>query len=259
MADNEQEGTELVELEESQAQKNEIHNSIEENTDMKLMKSMRKGFIRKVYSIFLCQIAMAVLFIYFSTFPIIRQYIINLKFNLFVSIINLIILLITAILIILSHKIKNLRKYNYLFIFIFTLCFCIVTAFLTSFFETKLILFFGILIVAVTFSITLYVCHSQTDYNTHCGGCLICSLSVFSIMSIILGLVFYKLCRIPLVKIIYCVIGIIIYLIYLIYETHTISGKFKKFYDIDEYPLAAISIYFGVFHFILSPLNYFTR
>jgi protein lifeguard len=212
-------------------------------------KSIRIGFIRKVYSILAIQLLITVSLASLAFEESINYF---LKTHIFIFYIALVINIIVILVLMCFKSIARKVPINYILLFIWTICESYMVATATSFHDPMIVMFAAILTLAVVGALTLYACTTKTDF-TYLGGLLfvlVTVLLIWGIFIMIFGFFLYTL---------YCVFGLIVFSLYLIYDTQLIMGKFNKEYGIDDYIIAALNIYIDIIQIFLYVLQILGR
>lgn len=212
-------------------------------------KSIRLGFIRKVYGILSFQLLITVSIMSFAFVDSFNHFLRN-NFTLFWIAFGMSLAILLPLV-----CFKSLARgvpQNYILLFLWTICEGYMLATCVAFYDPKTVMFAGLLTLAVTISLTVYAFTTKTDF-TMCGGllfCLVTILFIWGIFSIIFG---------PILNTVYCVLGLMVYSIYLIYDTQLIMGKFGVEYNIDDYIYAALNIYLDIIQIFLYILELLGR
>lgn len=142
---------------------------------------------------------------------------------------------------------------NYILLFAFTFCEAyLVSAVVASYSlmgETRIVLTAVALTVAMTLALTLYACFTKSDITTW-GGVLFClaiGVILFGLLAAFSGLKFFQMAV--------CIFSIVVYGIYLVYDTQLIMGGKRHELGLDDYILAAISLYLDIIVLFLEILK----
>lgn len=98
-------------------------------------------------------------------------------------------------------------------------------------------------------ALTLYAIFTKTDFTT-CGGILVVMLAALFIGGIISIFVKNKWLQLGL-----SIAGVIVFGIYLVYDTQLTIGKNSWAYSIDDYIVAALSLYLDIIRIFLEILK----
>ncbi|KAG0711071.1 Protein lifeguard 1 [Chionoecetes opilio] len=211
-------------------------------------KSVRMGFIRKVYMILMAQLVV--------TFGMVAVFTLSSDVKNFVHgtpALFYVALAGTLICIIALSCCGNLRRrtpHNFIFLGIFTICegFLLGTA-ASSFTSSEILIAVGVTLV-VTLSLTLFAFQTKIDF-TGCGIFVFVSLIVLLLFGI-LAIIFQN----KILSMVYSCLGALLFCFYLVFDTQLmIGGSHKYSLSPEEYVFAALTLYLDVvniFMYILS-------
>ena len=217
-----------------------------------LDKDVRKGFIRKVYSLLTLQLLF--------TSGITALFVTNDSAKSFANTDTGQGLLILSVFITIATFIgplccciDTLRKYpsNYIILSIFTLAMSYMVAIISTRYSQITVLYGFIITSVITFSLTIYAMNTKTDFTTS-GGILV---------SILIGLIVMGLLNIffqnNFIDTLIAAVGAILFSIYIIYDTQLIvGGNHRKYqFDVDDYVFATISLYLDIINLFLYMLD----
>jgi protein lifeguard len=201
-------------------------------------ESERLGFIRKVYSIVGFQLLFTVLFIILSlTVPLFLAIMLNPIFIILAAISSL----ITFICLTCFRNLARTVPTNYVLLFVFTWAESVLVSFSCVLVNDNMLVIQAALLTAVVvLALTIHAFTTKEDYTVMGAGffCLI-FLGIASGFCVILF-------DSEIMEILYLFVGILMFSMFLIYDTQkTISGHSNQ-YEIDEYVLAAMNIYYDI-------------
>lgn len=214
---------------------------MEQGYSSKWEQHLRMGFIRKVYGILSLQLLITSVFVGLTFFREVKYFMYE-NIGLFWAAMGLSLLIIFSLLC--FPSLFRTFPANYIILFVWTVCEAYMVGTASAFNPPEIVLTAALLTALVTFSLTLYACTTKTDF-TFLGGFLfvVTTIMIFwGIFYLIFGFFLYT---------VYCVLGVILYSVYLIFDTQLIMGKFGLEYSIDDYILAAISIYIDIIQLFL--------
>lgn len=235
---------------------NQINNSLdkpfneefenESPSDFNINKSIRLGFIRKVYSLLLIQLILTCLISSLAFIPDVGHFYRNNLWPLFVAAPGLILISFT---IICFPDTARKVPMNYICLFSFTFFESILLSYVFSFVtDFKIVIIAASITIIITATLTLYACFTKTDF-TFLGGMLFaCSIGL-----LVCGLFYFYLPN--FLKLLYCFIGVVLYSLYLIYDTQLIAGKFEYGYSVDDYVFAVLNLYIDIMQIFLYILR----
>ena len=230
-----------------------LHNNNENDYEEKdFTQEMRLGFIRKVYGILSAQLLITFLLVCSTFIPSVSEFFIKSFFLIFICTPIAIIILIVLV------CCKDFTKkvpYNYILLFIWTICEAITLCCVASRYNYRTVLTALGLTAGVVVGITVYAFWTDRDFTGWGMGLCIASFGLFFFG--LFGLFFGEW-----VNTLYCLFGVVLFGIYLIYDTQLVLGKFGREYGIDDYIFAALNIYIDIinlFIFILRLLGKASR
>lgn len=133
---------------------------------------------------------------------------------------------------------------NIILLSAFTLCESLVVGFISSVYETKIVLMAIAVTAAIVIGLTMFAFQTKYDVTSWGGGlCII--LIIFMIGSIIVGIFF----RSEFSHFLMACAGAAIFSLYIVYDTQMMMGGSHK-YSIspEEYIFAALNLYMVSFH-----------
>jgi len=211
-------------------------------------KTIRNGFIRKVYSILMCQLlitlGMISLFIYHKP----TQEWVQRHTEMF-----WIAFAMTIVLIICMACCTNVRRkapMNFIFLFLFTLAEAFLLSVAASTYESKEVMLAVGITAAVCLGLTLFAFQTKIDFT---------GLHSVLFVAVLILLIFGIIATIwsgPIINLVYAALGALIFSLYLIYDTQMmIGGKHKYSISPEEYIFAALSLYLDVVNIFLYILT----
>jgi hypothetical protein len=230
-----------------------LHNNNENDYEEKdFTQEMRLGFIRKVYGILSAQLLITFLLVCSTFIPSVSEFFIKSFFLIYIfTPIGFIILIVLVCCKDFSKKVP----YNYILLFIWTICEAITLCCVASRYNYRTVLTALGLTAGVVVGITVYAFWTDRDFTGWGMGLCIASFGLFFFG--LFGLFFGEW-----VNTLYCLFGVVLFGIYLIYDTQLVLGKFGREYGIDDYIFAALNIYIDIinlFSYILSLLGKASR
>ncbi|CAG9821594.1 unnamed protein product [Phaedon cochleariae] len=214
--------------------------------------SIRRGFIRKVYAILSCQLAITVAFICWFLYHLpTKRYVQSHPALFFVSLAMVIIALICLAC---CGEVRRKAPMNFIFLFIFTLAESFMLAAAASTYDAQAVVMAAGITAAVCFGLTLFAFQTKWDF-TVMGGILFVAVLILFIFGIVAIIV-----KNQIVQMIYASLGALIFSVYLVYDTQLMMGGQHK-YSIspEEYIFAAINLYvdiINIFMYILAIIGH---
>lgn len=211
-------------------------------------KSIRRGFIRKVYSILMVQLSITMGFIAWFVYHIPTQKYVQSHSELFI--ISIVLVFVCMIVLACCGEVRRKAPMNFIFLFIFTAAESFVLAVTASTYQSAEVLMAVGITAAVCLGLTLFAFQTKWDF-TMLGGILFVAVLILMIFGFVLIFVHNKIAQLA-----YASIGALIFSIYLIYDTQLMMGGQHK-YSIspEEYIFAALNLYvdiINIFIYILS-------
>ena len=220
-----------------------------DDLDRQIAKSIRRGFISKVYGIIIYQIILTSLVVYLAFASESFKKLLLTSVSLYY--LSFMVSLVCILLPICSPRIYQSVPINYIILTIFTLSYSWMIALVTCqyTFSSVMVALFLTFITVVT--LTIYAWKTKEDF-TVCGGTLfVCfTLLIFS------GLIFI-LFNIPVLNLIYTFCSLVLFSTYLIFDTQLLCGEGRVKYGEEDYILAAINIYLDAIILFLKILSIF--
>ncbi|KAL4498014.1 hypothetical protein ABPG72_014871 [Tetrahymena utriculariae] len=213
-----------------------------------LLKNVRLGFVRKVFSILSVQLSFTALMIFMS-----QQ---NRSFRLFQihnDWLNTLSLVLTIAISVGMYCVPALTKklpINYIALGLFTLCEGYTLSALTLKFSKLIVLQAGFLTAGATILLFLYACTTKKDI-TIMNSLFFLLISSISLVSLI-NFFFFK---IELLAMLIQFATVLIYSLYLIYDIQLIMGNKTLQLDIDNYILGSLMIYVDIVQIFLKILQ----
>ncbi|GAB0094558.1 protein lifeguard 1 [Sergentomyia squamirostris] len=211
-------------------------------------ESIRKGFIRKVYSILMGQLSISLgfiaLFLYHE--PTGRW----VRSHPEMWWIALILLFVTLIAMACCTNVRRKAPMNFIFLGLFTLAQSFMLGVMASNFKSEEVLLAVGITAAVCLGLTLFAFQTRWDF-TVMGGVLFVAVIILMLFGIIAIFVPGKT-----MTLIYASLGALIFSVYLIYDTQLMmGGKHKYSISPEEYIFAALNLYLdivNIFMYILA-------
>ena len=214
-------------------------------------KSIRKGFIRKVYS--LLSIQLLTTFLISLTLNLVDgadKFVVS-ETGRALMILSIIGTFGLLIMMICNPNSARSSPSNYIILSLFTLFMSYLVGYSTLQYNTKSVLVAFAITGAITISLTLYACQTKYDF-TDKGGYL---------LAILVGLVITGFVNMfiqnNVLQMICAGVGAILFSCYIVYDTQLIvGGSHKKYqFSVDDYVFAAITLYLDIINLFLYLLE----
>ncbi|CAK9832458.1 Protein lifeguard 1 [Anthophora retusa] len=211
-------------------------------------KSIRNGFIRKVYSILMCQllitVSMIALFLYHSPT---KKWVMMHPEMLWICLALLIVLTICMVC---CSSVRRQAPMNFIFLFLFTIAESFLLSTIASVYSSEEVLLAVGITAAVCLALTLFSFQTKFDF-TVLNGALFVAMIVLLIFGVI-AMIWHG----RIITIVYASLGALLFSIYLIYDTQMIIGGGRK-YEIspEEYIFATLNLYLDIINIFLYILT----
>lgn len=207
-------------------------------------KSIRRGFIRKVYFVLLCQLSFSL------TFIIVCMYENNTKNwimdNPEIMWISLAIAFVTSMVMACNVNVRRQFPMNYIFLATYTVAMSLMLGVISAYAPKNTILFAVGITATVCFCLTLFAFQTQWDF-TVCGGFLFVAVIVLFVLGIIA--IFFPG---QILHLVYASLGAGLFSLFLIYDTQLMMGGEHRYsIDPEEYIFAALSLYLDIVNIFL--------
>merc|ERR1712137_98414 len=215
---------------------------------------VRKGFVRKVYSLLTIQLFLTVIiavpFQFLSTDTLDRMgFLLTILFFVLIGMICGISC---------CHQVFRQFPANYIFLFAFTVVEGLIVGYLSARYTWQSVILAAGVTVGIFFTMTLYACFTKTDFSG-AGPYLFGALMSLIFMGFaIMILSFFTDVRWLVVLLDLC--GVLLFTFYIVYDTQKILGSWgghKYEYSVDDYVFASISLYLDIINLFLCLLSLF--
>ncbi|XP_061378387.1 protein lifeguard 1-like isoform X1 [Danaus plexippus] len=211
-------------------------------------QSIRKLFVRKVYSILMTQLlvtmAFITLFVYHAPTKLWVQK------NPFMFWIAFAVVLVCLIAMACCPSVRRTAPMNFIFLGIFTVAESFLLGVTSSMYQSEAVMMAVGITAAVCLALTIFAMQTKWDF-TMMGGALIVATVVLLIFGIVAIFVKGKV-----VTLVYASLGAIIFSLYLIYDTQLMmGGKHKYSISPEEYIFAALNLYLDIINIFIYILT----
>lgn len=208
-------------------------------------KAVRRNFIRKVYSILMCQLVLTGAVI--ATFMFVENVKTYVQRNMWVYYTSMGVMLVCLIAMACCDSVRRKFPTNFIFLGIFTFCEGVMLGTVSTFYDVDAVLIAVGITAGVTFCLTIFAFQTKIDF-TVCGGMLCAVLVIF----IIAGIIMAFLPKTKWTMIGYGSVGALIFSLYIVYDTQLMmGGKHKYSLSPEEYIFAALNIYLDVINLFM--------
>lgn len=208
-------------------------------------KAVRRGFIRKVYSILMSQLVLtgAVIATFMFVDPV-KAYV---QTNMWVYYSSMAVMFVCLISMACCESVRRKFPTNFIFLGVFTLCEGVMLGTLSTFYDVDAVLIAVGITAGVTFALTIFAFQTKIDF-TVCGGMLCAVLVIFMIAGIIMAF----LPKTKWTMIGYGSVGALIFSLYIVYDTQLMmGGKHKYSLSPEEYIFAALNLYLDIINLFM--------
>nr|XP_018898131.1 PREDICTED: protein lifeguard 1 isoform X3 [Bemisia tabaci]XP_018898132.1 PREDICTED: protein lifeguard 1 isoform X3 [Bemisia tabaci] len=211
-------------------------------------KTIRLGFIRKVYSILMCQLAITTAFIgMFKWNTAVNNLV---KANPGMWWIAMIMMFITLFALTCCGDLSRKSPHNIILLFLFTVAESFLVATFTIHFQTDTVLLAAGLCTVVCFGLTIFAFQTKIDF-TVMGGALFIAVLILMLFGLVA--IFFPGKTITLV---YASGGAFIFSLYLIYDTQMmLGGNHKYSISPEDYVFAVLSLYMDIINIFINILT----
>lgn len=211
-------------------------------------RTIRHGFIRKVYSILMVQLSITLAFI--ATFlyhePTRKYMHSHIEF----FYIALVLVFVCLIVLACCGEVRRKAPQNFIFLGIFTLAESLLLGISASAYDAEAVLMAVGITAAVCLGLTLFAFQTKWDF-TVMGGVLFVAVIILVIFGFVAIFIPGKT-----VTLIYASLGALIFSVYLIYDTQLMmGGKHKYSISPEEYIFAALNLYLDIINIFIYILT----
>lgn len=211
-------------------------------------KTIRNGFIRKVYAILMCQLLITLTMIATCLYHAPTQHWIRRHSELFW--ISFAVTIVLIIVLSCCHDVRRKSPLNYIFLFIFTLAEGFLLATASSTYKSEEVLLAVGITAAVCLGLTVFAFQTKWDF-TMMHGILFVAVIVLLVFGIIAIFIPGKI-----ITLIYASLGALIFSMYLVYDTQMmVGGKHKYSISPEDYIFAALNLYLDIINIFLYILT----
>lgn len=211
-------------------------------------KTIRNGFIKKVYGILMVQLSVSLAFVALFTFhePT-KLYVYDHPALWWVS---LIVMFVTLITMACCGDVRRKAPMNFIFLAIFTVAQSFLLGCATATFKKEEVFLALLICTVVTLGLTLFAFQTKIDF-TMMGGVLFAATLILMVFGIIVMFWHGKV-----ITLVYASFGALLFSIYIIYDTQImIGGKHKYAISPEEYIFAALNLYLDIVNLFLYILT----
>jgi len=221
-------------------------------------KSIRQAFIRKVFLILLCQLLVTVgcicLFLFCEP---VRNWVTT-PSNWWFYMIAYGVFFVTYFVLICVPRVRRAWPGNIICLSIFTLALSYMTATISSYHDTEIVLIAIAITTAVCLSLALFAIQTKIDF-TLCSGLLfaLCMVVFFFGLACIIGGAFTGYRTAYILHCVYAGLAALLFSLFLVYDIQVVVGGRKYELSPEEYIFGALQIYLDVVYLFIIILSLF--
>jgi len=212
-------------------------------------QAVRAGFVRKVYGILCCQLALTVAIaapIATSDPYWVRT---HMHYAKMCSLMSLVLIIGVGCC---CQEVARKYPQNYIFLLLVTVCEAVIVGFISAMYTTQSVLLAAFLTSAIFAGLTFYACTTENDF-TGMGGYLYAAVWGLFLTSLLCMFFPYS----PMMDKMFAGAGAIIFSMYIVYDTQLIiGGRHKQCeFGVDDYVFAALNIYLDIIQLFIYLLE----
>ncbi|XP_059172602.1 protein lifeguard 2-like [Physella acuta] len=216
-------------------------------------KAIRRGFIRKVYLILFTQLLVTFGFICLFIFvePI-KKWVQN---NMWFYICAYVLFLVLYFVLICCPSVRKNYPGNFICLGLFTLAFSYLTATISSFHDTGIVLMAAGITAAVCLAISLFAIQTKIDF-TMCSGLLFALVMVLFFFGWACLITYYAWGYSHIMNCVYGGLAALVFGLFLIYDTQQVMGGRKYELSAEEYIYGALQLYIDIVYIFIIILGF---
>ncbi|ELU02133.1 hypothetical protein CAPTEDRAFT_222478 [Capitella teleta] len=217
-------------------------------------KAIRRAFIRKVYLILMTQLLVTCAFIAFFLFyhPANRW----VKMNSWFYYLSYATFIVTYITLVCCPSVRRKSPGNYICLAVFTLAFSYMTATISSYYDSEIVLIAIGITAAVCLSITLFAIQTKVDF-TLCSGLLFAGSMVLFFFGFACIIVYATIGPNYILRCVYGALAALLFSLFLAYDTQMLIGGRKHELSPEDYIFGALQLYLDIVYIFLIILSFF--
>uniref|UniRef100_A0A7S0ZZG0 Uncharacterized protein n=1 Tax=Noctiluca scintillans TaxID=2966 RepID=A0A7S0ZZG0_NOCSC len=217
---------------------------------------VRKGFIRKVYSILTVQLLLTVIVAAPLTSMVSQSWLVA---NSWIMYLSLGMTMVTMCAMVCCQNLTRSFPTNYILLFVFTAFEGVCVGFVSAQYTWQSVVLALGMTVLIFLCMTIFAWKSKTDF-TGFGPYLFAALMVLMVFGFVVSLLAMSGVQVYWAFMAYNLIGVIIFTFYIVYDTQLIIGEWgghKHQFGIDDYVFAALNLYLDIINLFLFLLRLF--
>jgi hypothetical protein len=224
-------------------------------------KSIRHGFVQKVYGILGCQLTLTT--VIGATIMYYGQTLLRTNPSLVWAMFGLSLAMSVGIMLVFMCCPETMRRspINHVLLLLFTLAESVMVGFACIGYTTQSVLIVLGMTAVVVVALTLFACQTKYDFTgmgpyLFCGMMVLCAFSFAMMLASMCGLGGSG--AFETVRLMYAAGGALLFSCYIVYDTQLIIGqKHQMQFEIDDYAMAAIALYLDIIQLFLFLLRLF--
>jgi len=221
-------------------------------------QAVRHGFIQKVYGILCAQLLLTTLIggLTMSQLGDASEGLVRACFFL-----SLIIMIGTMCVCMCNPGLMRTYPINYVILLVFTLAESVLVGFVGAQYTAESVLIVVCITALVVFGLSLFACQTSYDFSGWgpyllCALLVMCGLSFCFLIAALLGMASSP--AFQTMRLVFAGFGAMLFSFYIVYDTQLImGGKHKNMFAIDDYCMAAMSLYIDIIQLFLYLLELF--
>ncbi|CAK1585919.1 unnamed protein product [Parnassius mnemosyne] len=227
--------------------------SLGEDADVKgfdfTEQSIRKAFVRKVYSILMAQLVVTLGFITLLTYHQPTQ--LWVRRNPYLFWIAFVAVIVCLIVMSCCGNVRRQAPMNFVFLGIFTVAESFLLGVTSSMYDSSAVMMAVGITAAICLTLTIFATQTKYDF-TAMGGALLCA----TVVLLLFGIIAMFIPGNKIVTLVYASLGALLFSLYLIYDTQLmLGGKHKYSISPEEYVFAALNLYLDIINIFIYILT----
>uniref|UniRef100_A0A7S0ZZ73 Uncharacterized protein n=1 Tax=Noctiluca scintillans TaxID=2966 RepID=A0A7S0ZZ73_NOCSC len=217
---------------------------------------VRKGFIRKVYSILTVQLLLTVIVAAPLTSMVSQSWLVA---NSWIMYLSLGMTMVTMCAMVCCQNLTRSFPTNYILLFVFTAFEGVCVGFVSAQYTWQSVVLALGMTVLIFLCMTIFAWKSKTDF-TGFGPYLFAALMVLMVFGFVVSLLAMSGVQVYWAFMAYNLIGVIIFTFYIVYDTQLIIGEWGGHahqFGIDDYVFASLNLYLDIINLFLYLLSLF--
>ncbi|XP_037077573.1 protein lifeguard 1-like [Pollicipes pollicipes] len=210
-------------------------------------QSVRKGFIRKVYSILMMQLVVTAGLIGIFFAESVREYAVKNTWIFWLAFAGTLVCILTLAC---CTDMRRKTPHNFIFLGVFTVCEGVLLGCACASFKASEVLIAVGICAVVCLALTMFAFQTKYDFTT-CNGVLFVCLIVLMIFGL-----FAMIFPGKVISLIYASLGALLFSVYLVVDTQMMmGGKHQYTISPEEYIFAALNLYLDIINLFLYILQ----